>query len=154
MSGKIVSVEGSISSGKSTLLEYLKARLDPAIFVFVDEEFELWNKITDEKGTPLFELFYQDPNKFAFAFQLIVLSSRHATIKQLKAQFPQKTIICERSVQSSRQVFAKMLHQQGAMGKLLCIHSLNCNLSFKVFNSIIFRQSQHGHLRNDLSLVN
>ena len=77
------SFEGSISSGKSTLLDYLKANLDPEEFVFVDEEFEQWNKITDEKGTPLFELFYEDPSNFSFAFQLIVLSSRHATINKM-----------------------------------------------------------------------
>ena len=69
---KIVSLEGNIGGGKSTLLQKMREKYSNSEnVVFVDEPVSEWDSITDENGTPMLQLFYQDQQKHAFAFQMI-----------------------------------------------------------------------------------
>ena len=58
----IISVEGNIGSGKSTLVENLKTYLTnkEINYVFVQEPVEIWNTICDKEGEPILTKFYRD----------------------------------------------------------------------------------------------
>ena len=101
----IVSIEGLIGIGKSTLIEHLKNNLkeiNGKPLVFLKEPIEEWQG--------LIELFYKDQKRYAFSFQLTVLVTMARLLKKTIKDNPDSIIICERSVFSSRDVFVKMLY--------------------------------------------
>ena len=104
----IISVEGNIGAGKSTFLEKLKNEFPEAYFV--PEPVDEWSTIVDEKGTTILERYYEDPKRYAFSFQMMAFITR---IKLLKAAPKDRLVITERSVFTDREIFAKMLHDDG-----------------------------------------
>ena len=55
----IISIDGNIGSGKSTILKHLRERLfGNKNFVFVDEPIKEWGKITDNSITILEKFFF------------------------------------------------------------------------------------------------
>ena len=113
----ILSIDGNIGSGKSTLVTKLRERLkDNADVVFVDEPVKEWEDIKDATGSNMIEKFYGNVKKYAFAFQMMAYISRLAKLKEVyrKAVEDGTTlIISERSVETDRMVFAQMLHDDG-----------------------------------------
>jgi deoxyadenosine/deoxycytidine kinase len=106
---KIISIEGNIGSGKSTLIELLKS--SNLNYVFIPEPVNLWNEIKDHDGTTILERYYQDPERYAFSFQMMAYITRIQTIRQAIKNNPENSIfIIERSVYTDREVFAKMLY--------------------------------------------
>jgi deoxycitidine kinase/deoxyguanosine kinase len=69
----LISIEGNIGAGKSTLIETLKTRF-PNV-VFVDEPVDVWSTVTDKDGTTILEKYYADQKRYAFAFQMMVRGS-------------------------------------------------------------------------------
>jgi deoxyadenosine/deoxycytidine kinase len=114
----IVSVEGNIGSGKSTLMERLKSSLPSEFFVFIDEPVDVWMSIKDENGADLLTNFYKDPSKFAFQFQMTAYISIVDLLKKAVKNNPGKIIIIERCTHTARNVFAKMLTDTGKMTKM------------------------------------
>lgn len=111
---KIYSVEGNIGSGKSTLLRMLKERYGHnKDYVFLQEPVSIWETITDETGENIISKFYKDQKKYSFAFQMMAYISRLHLIREAIIDNPSATIICERSIFTDRNVFAKMLHDDG-----------------------------------------
>lgn len=110
-SSRIVSIEGNIGSGKSTLLNHLKEHFkDDNNIVFLDEPVEEWNTITDAQGNTMLQKFYSDQEKYAFPFQMMAYISRLALLKKALEENPSSIIITERSLQTDKYVFAKMLY--------------------------------------------
>ena len=109
---KILSIEGNIGSGKSTLVRILKEKY-PNI-VFLQEPVDEWMSITDKSGENILEKFYKDQKKYAFPFQLMAYISRIAQLQRTNADL----IICERCVLTDRHVFAQMLYDKGMMEKI------------------------------------
>jgi deoxyguanosine kinase len=106
---KIISIEGNIGSGKSTLIELLKN--SDLNYVFIPEPVNLWNEIKDHDGTTILERYYQDPETYAFSFQMMAYITRIQTIRQAIKNNPENSVfIMERSVYTDREVFAKMLY--------------------------------------------
>ena len=121
-----ISIQGNIGSGKSTLLNKLRSRLsEDSDWAFVDEPVELWNNIRDSKGTNMLTLFYGDKPKYAFAFQMMALSSRHHLVEQAKTGFKGRFIVSERSLDADKNIFAKMLHQEGSLS----------DVEFQIYNN-------------------
>ena len=117
---KIVSIEGNIGSGKSTLLENLRNHYkDDTHVIFLKEPVDDWDKIKDSQGNTMLKKFYADQEKYSFAFQMMAYISRltilRDTIKEIVSENNNKQyiIITERSLYTDKQVFAKMLHDQG-----------------------------------------
>lgn len=107
---KLVSIEGNIGSGKSTLLRKMREKYSTNNnIVFVDEPVDDWETIKDEKGTSMLQLFYQDQNKHAFAFQMMAFVSRLSKLKDAITKNPGSIIITERSLHTDKMVFAQML---------------------------------------------
>ena len=116
---KIVSLEGNIGSGKSTLFENLKRHYkDKAYVIFLKEPVDDWKKIKDTQGNTMLQKFYGDQEKYSFAFQMMAYISRlkilRDTIKEIEKHSNKKyIIITERSLYTDKYVFAKMLYDQG-----------------------------------------
>lgn len=115
MAPKIISIEGNIGSGKSTLLNLLRTYYsDNKNVVFADEPLDVWNTITDKQGVTMLEKFYADQEKYSFQFQMMAYISRISELKKLVKNSTDNTIIItERSVYTDKNVFAKMLYDDG-----------------------------------------
>lgn len=111
MKTTIISIEGNIGSGKSTLFEKLKIHFaNNKKIIFVREPVDIWESIQDENGTTILEKFYQDQIKYSFSFQIMAYISRINLLKETIKQNPGVTIITERSLYTDKMVFAKMLY--------------------------------------------
>jgi deoxyadenosine/deoxycytidine kinase len=114
----LVSFDGNIGSGKSTMMK--KAHefyRNYANVIFAEEPVEKWNLIKDKNGTEMLKLFYQDQEKHAFKFQIMAFVSRLAGLREIVKANPDKNIviITERSLYTDKEIFAKMLYDQGKM---------------------------------------
>ena len=108
----IISVEGNIGSGKSTLVDNLKRHLSnkEINYVFVQEPVDIWNTITDKEGEPILTKFYRDQERYSFSFQMMAYISRLSILRKAVKENPDSVIITERCVHTDRHVFAQMLY--------------------------------------------
>ncbi|ODN04972.1 Thymidine kinase 2, mitochondrial [Orchesella cincta] len=117
-----VSVDGNISSGKSTLVSSLK-ELFPNDFRFevdlVPEPLEKW---TDLKGHNLLGMFYEDSVKNNFMFQhyvqltrLIETIKRPSKVADLDGSHQGTVRIMERSLQNNRYCFTELARREGRL---------------------------------------
>ena len=117
-----ISIEGNIGSGKSTIMQALKnicydAELGNTVS-FIDEKVSEWTKPFDEKGNSILDLFYSDPKKYSFTFQMQVLNDQLNEItKKTTLNNNVKYVIGERCLNVSKDVFAKMLFNYGKMSR-------------------------------------
>jgi len=106
----IISLEGNIGIGKSTLLDNLEKYYDDKNVIFLREPVDEWMKIKDSSGISILSHFYLDPQKYGCSFQLVVLKTMYELLSNtIKENLNCELIICERSVLSSYHVFAKMM---------------------------------------------
>jgi deoxycitidine kinase/deoxyguanosine kinase len=117
MAPRIISLEGNIGAGKSTLLLELATRL-PEGWLFLEEPVDVWDRFRDAEGVTMLQHFYADPQKYAFAFQIMAYTTRRRALNELLARNP-VGIICERSLEADYQVFAKMLRDSQCMEPML-----------------------------------
>lgn len=114
----IISVEGNIGSGKSTILKALRERyqdIHGIPIVYVDEPVSQWEQIKSKEGKNMIELFYANPSKYAFSFQMMAYISRFTLIKNAVQENPNCIILTERCLLTDYAVFASMLNEQGHM---------------------------------------
>jgi deoxyadenosine/deoxycytidine kinase len=110
----IVSIDGNIGAGKTTLFNELKRKfVNKEKFVFLDEPVSVWQSITDEEGRNLLELFYEDSKSWSFSLQIAAFISRLAVFKQALDKNPNSILVSERSLNTDRYIFAKMLYEEG-----------------------------------------
>lgn len=110
----IVSIEGNIGSGKSTLIQKLREYNSNGPILFLDEPVKEWMDIQDEHGEDILSKFYQDQQTFSFPFQMMAYISRLNKLKNaMKSN--QNVIFTERSLTTDKHVFAKMLYDDGKM---------------------------------------
>jgi len=119
----IISIDGNIGSGKSTILSDLKYYYeDDKNVLFLKEPVDEWEKITDENGVTMLEKFYSDQDKYSFSFQMMAYVSRLKVLRDAKKTIIDNylknrvinnnpyIIISERSLYTDKMVFAKMLY--------------------------------------------
>ena len=115
----IISIEGNIGSGKSTILDHLETSMGDlsARVVVLKEPLGVWEAIKDPKtGENILEKFYKDQSKYAFSFQVMAYASRLSLIRQAIEKNPNcAVIVCERSLEADKHIFAKMLHDDGVI---------------------------------------
>lgn len=113
----IISIEGNIGSGKSTILAKLEGFMAEYSrrIVFLKEPVDMWETIKDPvTGENILQKFYQDQTRYAFPFQVMAYASRLSMIRQTIKENPDvAVIICERSLDADKHIFAKMLHDEG-----------------------------------------
>lgn len=120
---RVLSIEGNIAAGKSTLLEQLKEKYkDNERVNFLDEPVELWENVKDKFGVSMLQKYYSNPTKYAFAFQMMAYTSRLKILRKMEALLLEeikdgqdRLIITERSILTDKHVFAQMLFDEGKM---------------------------------------
>ena len=113
-SHKLISIDGNIGSGKSTLMEALKQKFkDNKNIVFLREPVDEWAQIKDENNVTILEKFYANQKDYSFSFQMMAYISRLVLLKEAVKNNPTAIFISERSLFTDREVFAKMLYKSG-----------------------------------------
>jgi deoxyadenosine/deoxycytidine kinase len=109
---RLVCVEGNIAAGKSTLLAGLAARG----FSVLREPVDAWTAPLDGApgGASMLSLLYAEPSRYAFAFQAFALVTRLSALREALDGAAGGPLICERSHDSDRRVFAGALREEGA----------------------------------------
>ena len=111
----IISLEGNIGCGKSTLLDVLKQ--DDTLFV-VPEKVDEWMNLKDDHNVDLFQLYYQDKERYSFMFQAYVMMSRIAHMADIIEQHRDKIIVCERCHLSDFYIFVEHLEETQGMSSV------------------------------------
>ena len=138
MTFKIISIDGNIGSGKSTLIERLKQKLEGNTnYIFLPEPIDIWNSIKDEEGHTILEKFYIDQNKYSFSFQIMAYISRLSIIRNVVKKNPTAIIITERSLYTDKFIFAKMLYDSKQ------IEDINYKIYEKWFDEFIDEYPVH-----------
>ena len=116
---RICAIEGNIGAGKTTIFEQLKTHFkNNRSVVFMPEPVDIWETIRDASGKTILEKFYADP-KYAFSFQIMAYSTRLAMLRKTIREHPDcELIICERSLEADRNIFAKMLFDDGVIDEI------------------------------------
>ena len=110
----IISIEGNIGSGKSTILSLLKEECKKNNnIIFLQEPVLEWNEIKDNSGQTILSKFYGNQEKYSFAFQMMAYISRLSLLKKTIKEYPGAIIVTERCLETDRHVFAKMLYDSG-----------------------------------------
>lgn len=115
----LISIEGNIGSGKSTLVSKMREefKYNKKIY-FLDEPVNEWFTIKDEDNVNILSRFYEDTKKYAFSFQMMAYITRISMLRKAIRENPNRIFITERSVFTDKNVFAKMLHEDGLITKM------------------------------------
>ena len=109
----IISIEGNIGSGKSTMLNLIKEKYSNEYY-YCDEPVNEWINI---EGSNLLALFYENKERWSYTFQNFAFITRINNLKNgLKSN--KNYIITERSILTDKNIFAKMLHDQNYINKM------------------------------------
>jgi deoxyadenosine/deoxycytidine kinase len=103
--------EGNIAAGKSTVGHRLH---ESGLFGFVEEPVGAWQK---DFAANLLGMFYEEPKRWAFTFQLAAFTTRAKTWTEVLAMIDHSTVVLERSIYCDRYVFAKNCYQSGLMSE-------------------------------------
>ena len=101
-----VAIEGSIASGKSSLINELKNLAENDNWKFFPEKVEQWKRLGPRRIN-LLKMFYQNPGKYALPLQTQVMLSKVEQMQEAWNSYPTQIAIFERSFESSAEVFAK-----------------------------------------------
>ena len=112
----LITIEGNIGSGKSTIIEMFK-KFKSNNIVFVDEPVSEWQDIKVDNINAL-DLFYKDQKKNAFWFQILAYITRLRNLIKIKKNNPDKIIITERSIYTDKYIFAKMHFELGNISEI------------------------------------
>lgn len=121
----IISIEGNIGSGKSTIMKYLASNFTSFAkengknvkICYLQEPVDIWNNFTDKNNINIIENYYKDQKKYAFPFQMMAYISR---LSQLKKALNENydIIFTERSMYTDKNVFAKMLYDDNLIDEI------------------------------------
>ncbi len=132
----ILSIEGNIGSGKSTVINALKKfHKDNNKLYFLEEPVSEWMEFKDSEGKNIIEKFYDNQENYSFSFQMMAYISRLTMLKRAIKHCNENNIsiiICERSLQTDKNVFCKMLHDSGK------IEDINFQIYNKWFDEFIY----------------
>jgi deoxyadenosine/deoxycytidine kinase len=115
----VLSIEGNIGSGKSTIINFLKEKYkNSSDFIFLPEPVDQWEQIKDKDNNTILSKFYNDQKKYSFAFQMMAYISRLELLRKAIQENPSKIIITERSLFTDKFVFAQMLYDDHKMEEI------------------------------------
>lgn len=115
----IIFVEGGIGCGKSTLVAKIQEYCNNNNLKIktIQEPVDIWMNIIDTvTGKNMIEAFYENQEKYSFEFQMMAYISRlNRLTEALKEAHIEHydLLICERSLMTDRNVFCKMLYDEG-----------------------------------------
>ena len=146
----IVSIDGNIGSGKSSVMRYLEKNFakycaskdNTCKICFLQEPVSSWESIGDANGKSIISHFYENNERYSFAFQIMTYTSRLSLLKEaLKENYD--VIISERSIYTDKYVFAKSLYDSTKM------NLIEYQIYLKMFNefSTIFKDLKIVYIR-------
>ena len=121
----IISIDGNIGSGKSSITKYLEKNF--SVFCknhnkdlhicFLQEPVDEWESIVDFDNKNIITKFYENNEKYAFPFQIMAYITR---LSLFRAAISQNfdIIFTERSMLTDKNVFAKMLFDSKKMNQI------------------------------------
>ena len=107
-------VEGNIGTGKSTFLSLVEKNFPQ--FQVIYEPVDVWTSLSDSSGSNILQYFYDDPKRYAYAFQSLAFISRMEKISEIDKT--KRAIFIERSIWSDSNVFAKNCFMQGTLSDI------------------------------------
>lgn len=126
MSPIILSIDGNIGSGKSTIVKYFQNNFEQFCktnnknykICFLQEPVNEWETIIDNTtNMNIIEHFYKNNEKYSFSFQMMAYISRLSLFKKaLEKDYD--IIITERSIHTDKNIFAKMLFEENKMNSI------------------------------------
>ena len=138
----IITIEGNIGSGKSTLCKDLESIQFNKPHKIIYEEVGQWCEHVDKNGKNIFELYYSDKQKYSYLFQSYVVCSRVSHILDTIKKYPDHIIICERSHLTDYYIFATVLHTLDLMSDLEykiyteVFKTLNLDITATIYNKV------------------
>ena len=121
---KLISIEGNIGAGKSTMIDILRKKYqnNPQLF-FMQEPVDLWTDVKNKNGNTILTEFYANPTKYAFCFQVMAFTTRMQKLQEVldfakQSGCESPIIIMERSLDADKEIFAKMLRDSLTMDDL------------------------------------
>lgn len=161
----IYSIDGNIGSGKSTFVKALKEYfskpencqwydIESCIIrnkkiYFLEEPINIWETIKDNNGKTILECFYADQESYSFSFQMMAYISRLVSLRRAVRE-GYDIIFTERCVHTDRNVFAKMLYDDG---KIREIDYQIYNMWFDEFITD-FNQFNYIYIKTDYNVAN
>lgn len=112
----LISVEGNIGVGKSSLVTLLKNKLQDV--EFIKEPVDEWHTIVDEEGKDILQTFYDDKKRWSYTFQNIGYITRMNHIVDRIKNYNKKYIIIDRSLDADLNTFAQMLYDGGYINEI------------------------------------
>lgn len=107
----IIPVDGNVGAGKTTFLEHIQSAM-PEVTVVLEPVDEWMKMRVPGSDRSLFELYYDNPSKYGFAFQIMALQTRFDSLIKM-TQDKSKIVICERSFLTDYKVFAQLMFNKG-----------------------------------------
>jgi len=106
---EMILVEGNIAAGKT---EFCLTLERSGQFAFIPEPVDQW------RDANLLQLFYDDPARWAFTFQMVAFATRAKTWDEVLKLTDHRRVVLERSVYCDRYVFAKNCRVTGLMTEM------------------------------------
>ena len=158
MNATIITIEGNIGSGKTTLLEQLSKTQLKKQHIVVYEKVADWTSMTID-GKSIFDLYYENKQRYAYIFQSYVLMSRVSHLLEIIKANPGKIVICERSFMTDLEVFAKTLFESGDISELewnvyVKWHQMVCNVFDCPISGQIYLRTSPTTCKNRISIRN
>jgi deoxyadenosine/deoxycytidine kinase len=113
---KIIGIEGNIGVGKTTFVNLLMKNFENSCIV--TEPVDMWLNIKDENKNNLLDIFYKDTKRWSYTFQNIAYLTRMMKIEDKIRENKYDYIFLDRSLNTDKNVFEKMLYDDGMINEL------------------------------------
>jgi len=113
---QLISIEGNIGVGKSTFVSLLLTHIKESDVV--SEPVDKWLNITDSDGLNILKAFYDDKERWSYTFQNLAYITRMDAIETKIKETCAKLIFLDRSINTDKNVFAKMLYDDKLISEL------------------------------------
>lgn len=130
----IISIEGNIGVGKTTFIDILKSKFTNCDIVY--EPVDIWKQITDLDGKNILQTFYENIPRWGYSFQNLAYLTRMMKIEDTIKNSNSKYIFLDRSLGTDKNVFEKMLYDNGQLNELEhSMYNLWCDFYHKYIRS-------------------
>lgn len=113
---KLVSIEGNIGVGKSTFIDLIKKNIPDTDSA--NEPVDMWMSIKDKDGLNILQAFYDDKVRWSYTFQNLAYVTRMMTIENKIRSSDKSIIFLDRSLETDKHIFAKMLKDENYINDL------------------------------------